>query len=422
MTPPDVQQALQLLQTAYTRMSREEVAEMLGYSTRSLERWENGQLPSAKLVIHALNDVLREIPQRARPPADFSFIDLFAGIGGTRMGFEEAGGECVFTSEYDAFCVKTYKTNFRPDHEVVGDIREVTETPEHVRAVVPDHDVLVAGFPCQPFSIAGVSKKNSLGRAHGFECETQGTLFFDICQILEAKRPLAFMLENVRNLRTHDKGRTYDVIERSLTDLGYKVSSEIIDARAWTPQHRERIYIVGFLEKTGFDFSQVKIPGELAPTLGKILHPENGTEAAEAPFTEGSRARVSSKYILTDHLWAYLQAYREKHRAAGNGFGFGLVNRRMTARTLSARYHKDGSEILIDRGRRRNPRRLTPRECARLMGFPDTFRIPVSDTQAYRQFGNSVVVPVIQAIAEAMRPHVVALKAQQESRQVGLAV
>lgn len=422
MTPPDLQQALQLLQTAFTRMSREEVAEMLGYSTRSLERWENGQLPSAKLVIHALNDLLRQIPQRVRPPADFSFIDLFAGIGGTRMGFEEAGGECVFTSEYDAFCVKTYKANFRPDHEVVGDIREVTDTPDRVRAIVPDHDVLVAGFPCQPFSIAGVSKKNSLGRAHGFECETQGTLFFDICRILEAKRPLAFMLENVRNLRTHDKGRTYDVIERSLRDLGYKVSSEIIDARAWTPQHRERIYIVGFLEKTGFDFSQVRVPGEPAPTLRMILHPENGTEAAEVPFTEGSRARVSSKYILTDHLWAYLQAYREKHRAAGNGFGFGLVKPTMTARTLSARYHKDGSEILIDRGRRRNPRRLTPRECARLMGFPDSFRIPVSDTQAYRQFGNSVVVPVVQAIAEAMRPHVVALKSQRESHQVGLAV
>ena len=267
-----------------------------------------------------------------------------------------------------------------------------------------------------------MSKKNSLGRAHGFECETQGTLFFDICRILEAKRPAAFMLENVRNLRTHDKRRTFDVIERALQELGYRVKAEIVDAKPWTPQHRERIYIVGFREETGFDFSQMKVPAGPAPTLANILHPENGTEAAEAPFTEGARARVSSKYFLTDHLWAYLQAYRDKHQAAGNGFGFGLVNRKMTARTLSARYHKDGSEILIDRGKGKNPRRLTPRECARLMGFPDTFKIPVSDTQAYRQFGNSVVVPVVRAVAETMRPHVVALKAQQEARQVGLPV
>ena len=422
MTPPDVQQALQLLQTAYTRMSRAEIADALGYSERSLERWEYGQLPSAKIVIHALTNVLRDIPQRELPPADFTFIDLFAGIGGTRMAFEQAGGRCLFTSEYDDFCVKTYKANFRPDHDVVGDIREVTKTPEHVAAMVPDHEVLVAGFPCQPFSIAGVSKKNSLGRAHGFECETQGTLFFDICRILEVKRPAAFMLENVRNLRTHDKRRTFEVIQRSLAELGYHVKAEIVDAKPWTPQHRERIYIVGYRDETAFDFSQMKMPKGPAPTLAKILHPENGTEFPEAPFTEGSKARVSSRYYLTDHLWAYLQAYRDKHRAAGNGFGFGLVNKKMTARTLSARYHKDGSEILVDAGKRRNPRRLTPRECARLMGFPDSFRIPVSDTQAYRQFGNSVVVPVVRAVAETMRPHVVALKAQHEARQAGLPV
>jgi DNA (cytosine-5)-methyltransferase 1 len=422
MTPPDVQQALQLLQTAYTRMSRAEIADALGYSERSIERWEYGQLPSAKIVIHALTNVLREVPHRELPPADFTFIDLFAGIGGTRMAFEQSGGRCVFTSEYDDFCVKTYKANFRPDHDVVGDIRDVTKTPERVAAMVPDHDVLVAGFPCQPFSIAGVSKKNSLGRAHGFECETQGTLFFDICRILEVKRPAAFMLENVRNLRTHDKRRTFEVIERSLRDLGYTVKSEIIDAKPWTPQHRERIYIVGFREETAFDFSQMNMPKGSAPTLAKVLHPENGTESPEAPFTEGAKARVSSRYYLTDHLWAYLQAYRDKHRAAGNGFGFGLVNRKMTARTLSARYHKDGSEILVDAGKRKNPRRLTPRECARLMGFPDTFRILVSDTQAYRQFGNSVVVPVVRAVAATMHPHVVALKSQQETRQVGLPV
>lgn len=422
MAPPDVQQALQLLHMVYGRMSREEVAEVLGYSVRSLDRWEDGRLPSAKLVIHALTNLLREAPQRVASASDFSFIDLFAGIGGTRTAFELAGGRCVFTSEYDSFSVKTYKTNFRPDHDVVGDIREVTKTPERVAAIVPDHDVLVAGFPCQPFSISGVSKRNALGRAHGFECETQGTLFFDICRILEVKRPTAFLLENVRNLRTHDKGRTFDVIERSLKDLGYHVSAEIIDAKPWTPQHRERIFIVGFQDRTGFDFSQVRVPAGPAPVLESVLHPEDGSESAESPFTEGSKARVSSRYVLTDHLWAYLQAYRDKHRAAGNGFGFGLVNRKMTARTLSARYHKDGSEILIDRGRGRNPRRLTPRECARLMGFPDSFQIPVSDTQAYRQFGNSVVIPVVRAIADAMRPYLVALKHQQEAGQVGLPV
>lgn len=422
MAPPDVQQALQLLQTACTRMSRAEIADALGYSERSIERWEYGQMPSAKIVIHALTNVLREVPHRELLPADFTFIDVFAGIGGTRMAFEQAGGRCVFTSEYDDFCVKTYKANFRPDHDVVGNVRGVTRTPERVDAMVPDHDVLVAGFPCQPFSIAGVSKKNSLGRAHGFECETQGTLFFDICRILEVKRPAAFMLENVRNLRTHDKRRTFEVIERSLAELGYHVKAEIVDAKPWTPQHRERIYIVGFREETAFDFSQMKVPKGPAPTLAKVLHPENGTESPEAPFTEGSKARVSLRYYLTDHLWAYLQAYRDKHRAAGNGFGFGLVNKKMTARTLSARYHKDGSEILVDAGKRKNPRRLTPRECARLMGFPDTFRIPVSDTQAYRQFGNSVVVPVVRAVAEAMRPHVVAVKSQQEAHQVGLPV
>jgi DNA (cytosine-5)-methyltransferase 1 len=374
------------------------------------------------MAVHALTNLLREIPQRPTTSDDFTFIDLFAGIGGTRLGFERAGGRCIFTSEYDTFCQQTYKVNFRPDHEVHGDIKPITATPERIAAAIPDHDVLVAGFPCQPFSIAGVSKKNALGMAHGFACETQGTLFFDICRILESKRPLAFLLENVRNLRTHDKGRTFDVIQRSLRELGYHIDIEVIDAKQWVPQHRERVFIAGFAEKTGFDFGQVTRPAGKPPTLCSILHPQNGTERPMPPYTDGKRAIVSPRYTLTDHLWRYLQAYREKHQAAGNGFGFGLVNSRMTARTLSARYYKDGSEILVDRGKGKNPRRLTPRECARLMGFPDEFQIPVSDTQAYKQFGNSVVVPVVEAVAKAMSPHVVALKAQREARQVGMAL
>jgi DNA (cytosine-5)-methyltransferase 1 len=357
------------------------------------------------------------------PPAatDFEFIDLFAGIGGTRLGFEHARGRCVFTSEYDRFCVQTYRANFRPDHPVTGDIRDITRSDATVTAEIPDHDVLVAGFPCQPFSIAGVSKKNALGRAHGFECETQGTLFFDICKILEVKRPLAFLLENVRNLGSHDGGKTFKVIVRSLQELGYHIDVRVIDAQPWVPQHRERIYISGFRHPTAFTMDDVPVPAEKGPVLASLLHPEDGTESGQPGYTT-EQGLVDRKYTLTSHLWRYLRAYKEKHQAAGNGFGYGLVTAQDVARTLSARYYKDGSEILVSRGTGRNPRRLTPRECARLMGFPDQFHIPVSDTQAYKQFGNSVVVPVIQAIATAMRPHILALKALATGQQIGMVV
>jgi DNA (cytosine-5)-methyltransferase 1 len=405
--------ALQALRTAETRLGRDELAFELDTSVRQIERWIcDDHIPRPRLILRALNDILRD-PGAApyqQHPHEFTFIDLFAGIGGTRLGFERAGGRCVFTSEYDRFCNQTYRLNFRPDHQITGDIRKLDAES------IPDHDILVAGFPCQPFSIAGVSKLNALGRKHGFACATQGTLFFDICRILEAKRPLAFMLENVRNLKSHDKGRTFQVIMNSLHDLGYEVDHRVIDAKAWVPQHRERVVIVGFRQPTAYSMAMISVPGD-GPSLGSVLHPEDGTEHAEPPYTDGADATVSARYTLTKHLWNYLQAYKDKHNAAGNGFGFGLVTRDMTARTLSARYYKDGSEILVSRGRRRNPRRLTPRECARLMGFPDTFKIPVSDTQAYRQFGNSVVVPVVEAVAKAMRPHVLALKAAQETEQ-----
>ena len=335
------------------------------------------------------------------------FVDLFAGIGGIRLGFESAGGSCVFTSEWDAFSKNTYVEKYGDHHPFAGDI--VPFPAEDV----PDHDVLLAGFPCQPFSIAGVSNRNALGRPHGFECPTQGTLFFDVARIIAAKRPAAFLLENVKNLLSHDKGNTFKVILQTLREeLGYDVHYKVIDGQHFTPQHRERIIIVGFREKTGFSWDDLRLPAK-GPALASILHPENGTEQAEEPYTTGAKAKVHSKYVLSDKLWAYLQAYAEKHRAAGNGFGFGLVTGESVTRTLTARYHKDGSEVLVSRGKGNNPRRLTPRECARLMGFPDSFKIPVSDTQAYRQFGNSVVVPVIQEVARIMAPHVQGLMAQE---------
>jgi DNA (cytosine-5)-methyltransferase 1 len=335
------------------------------------------------------------------PKAAFTFIDLFAGIGGMRMGFEVAGGRCVFTSEWNPWARETYAANFDNGEAIAGDIRELDE------GEIPDHDVLLAGFPCQPFSIAGVSKKNALGRPHGFACATQGTLFFDVARIVAAKRPRAFLLENVKNLVNHDRGRTFQVIRQTLEEeLGYQITWRVIDAGHFVPQHRERILIVGFREECGFDLADLRLP-DAEPKLRAVLHPEDGSEAAEEPYTLGPRAKVNPKYTLTKKLWEYLQAYAAKHRAAGNGFGFGLVDGDSIARTLSARYYKDGSEILVSRGKGENPRRLTPRECARLMGFPDSLRIPVSDTQAYKQFGNSVAAPVVAAVAQAMRPWVV---------------
>jgi DNA (cytosine-5)-methyltransferase 1 len=393
-----------------TGFTVDEIADRLGISKRTAYRWERGDtLPGKtvypmlkKLVGHSTNVIPFKSPS-------FNFIDLFAGIGGMRLGFESIGGTCVFTSEWDMSCRKTYQANFEcAEHPFAGDITKITNLDD-----IPAHDVLLAGFPCQPFSIAGVSKKNALGREHGFKDPTQGTLFFDIVRIIKHHQPSAFLLENVKNLMSHDKGNTFRVICRKLEDeLGYIIHHDIINGKAFTPQNRQRIYIVGFKKKNNFSFSNIKIP-DIAngPRLSAILHPENGSEEEEPPFTTGSKAKVSSKYTLTDHLWKYLQNYAKKHQAKGNGFGFGLVGPNDTARTLSARYYKDGSEILI-RQRGKSPRRLTPRECARLMGFDGPgkkpFEIPVSDTQAYKQFGNAVVVPVIEAIAKAMRPYILA--------------
>lgn len=357
---------------------------------------------------HALKQDQIVLPW-GRPPSasSFSFIDLFSGIGGMRLGFEASGGECVFTCERDRFCVDTYKLNHKVDHEIAGDITKVRVND------IPRHDVLLAGFPCQPFSIAGVSKKNALRRPHGFRCDAQGTLFFDVARIIEHHRPKAFLLENVKNLISHDGGRTFAVIRRTLeVELGYKIFTKVIDARHFVPQHRERIFIVGFRDAVNFSFDDIELPNlSAAPRLSAVLHPEDGSEEIETRFTFGRNAQVLEKYTLSDHLWRYLQDYAKKHLEKGNGFGFGLVGSTDVARTLSARYFKDGSEILV-RQHDRNPRRLTPRECARLMGFKkangEAFEIAVSDTQAYRQFGNAVVVPVVQIVAKAMTPWVVA--------------
>ncbi|SDI81069.1 DNA (cytosine-5-)-methyltransferase [Lutimaribacter saemankumensis] len=332
----------------------------------------------------------------------FAFIDLFAGIGGLRQAMEGIGGRCVFTSEWDKFARQTYEANYKDNRPINGDIQCIDA------ADVPEHNVLCAGFPCQPFSLAGVSKKNALGRAHGFLDETQGTLFFDVVRILKHHRPEAFLLENVKNLRSHDKGKTFKVIMGSLEELGYTVKSEIIDAQHFLPQHRQRIVLAGFLKDTGFDFVDLELPQKGSSKLSAILHPEDGSEEPEYPFTLGDIGLVNPKYTLSNHLWQYLQDYKEKHAKAGNGFGCSVFGPGDVARTLSARYHKDGSEILIDQGAGKNPRRLTPRECARLMGYSDDFRIPVSDTQAYRQFGNSVAVPVFKEVARIMAPHIAA--------------
>ncbi len=348
---------------------------------------------------------------------ELRFIDLFAGIGGIRLGFEKQGMRCVFSSEWDVHSQRTYEANFgeRP----AGDIHQVGSED------IPDFDILCAGFPCQPFSIAGVSKKNALGRKHGFEDETQGTLFFEIARILRDRKPEAFLLENVKNLRSHDGGRTLAVIIRTLEELGYHLQIKVISAAPVLPQKRERIYLVGFRSPMAASLFRFPEPNELPlPDRLKERARQQGSRPV-LPLYPGIgwilEEKVDRRYTLSDRLWDYLQRYKERHAAKGNGFGFGLTAPHEQARTLSARYYKDGSEILIPQRRSRwnpggNPRRLTPRECARLMGFPEDFQIVVSDTQAYKQFGNSVAVPVVTAIAARMGK---ALLASTPGRRTG---
>jgi DNA (cytosine-5)-methyltransferase 1 len=401
-----------------------------------------------------LLDLLPKRPKHYDSPK-FRFIDLFAGIGGIRKGFDDIGGKCVFTSEWNKYAVRSYKANHYSDpneHIFNEDIREITLSEDndiserkaynHINKCIPDHDLLLAGFPCQPFSLAGVSKKNSLGRAHGFECDTQGTLFFDVCRIIKAKQPSIFVLENVKNLKSHDKGKTFKVITEALNDLGYEVADiefegssskdpKVIDGKQFLPQHRERIVLAGFRKdlnlSNGFTLKNIKNT-EPRPAFRDLLDDLDSEQL--------------DKYTLSIKLWDYLYRYAKKHKAKGNGFGFGLIDPKKddaVARTLSARYHKDGSEILIDRGwdmdigekdffdmlnQANRPRRLTPQECARLMGFDkpneSNFVIPVSDTQAYRQFGNSVVVPVFSAVAKLLKTRIYESAKIKENKQKAL--
>ncbi|MBD3648967.1 MAG: DNA (cytosine-5-)-methyltransferase [Pseudomonadales bacterium] len=431
----------QLLERAVFIWGQARVAQEMGVERETVNRWLNhggiAHLARNKAYLKSLEQL---VPAKPRRKSKFQFIDLFAGIGGIRRAFESIGGECVFTSEWDQQARRTYLANHYCPHPINSDIRDIKEVrqlkftlgliyhdlmEEEVRQYIddqiPDHHVLLAGFPCQPFSIAGVTKKNALGRAHGFDCRIQGTLFFEICKILKAKRPACFMLENVKNLKSHNKGDTYQTILKELRALGYAVPEpRILNAQDYVPQHRERIVIVGFREDLEihdlFDFDKVKPKrNAIVNKLGDILESNN---------------EVDDKYTLTPKLWDYLFTYKQKHRSKGNGFGYDIFTPDATnTRTLSARYYKDGSEILIARSKAHakrceagedRPRRLTPRECARLMGFDGpceaNFRIPVSDTQAYKQFGNSVVVPVFEAVARQMRPAILLAAEKEQER------
>ena len=352
------------MKQVHIRVEDELYEELNAYSLQSEQSMQDCVREAVAYYVTGMRRKQKDISNK-----QFSFIDLFAGIGGMRIAFDRAGGHCVYSNEWNKYSQQTYFANFgeQPDEDI------------------PNHDILVAGFPCQPFSIAGVSKKNSMGRETGFADKTQGTLFFDVCRILKEKRPKAFMLENVKNLCSHDKGRTFQVIKASLDELNYEVFHAVLDGQNYVPQHRERIIIVGFdRERYGkdIDFEFKLTPKNPKPVMQDILDKD-----------------VEAKYTLSDKLWIYLQNYAAKHRAAGNGFGYGIAPLDGVSRTISARYYKDGSEILIAQ-EGKNPRRLTPRECARLQGFPDSFKIPVSDTQAYKQFGNSVVVPLMENVAK----------------------
>lgn len=345
----------------------------------------NGHLPNKlddRVAEEALQYIIKydgDFPFQKPAKPEFTFIDLFAGVGGFRLALQSLQGECVFSSEWDKMAQRTYYANF-------GEIPFGDITKEETRKWVPEKfDILCGGFPCQPFSIAGVSKKNSLGRKHGFEDEKQGNLFFHVAEIIEEKRPKAFFLENVKNLVSHDKGNTFKVIKETLESLGYTFYSKVLNGKHFVPQHRERTFMVGFDKRIFKGEEKFSFPDLPAP---------------ERKIKEILENKADPKYTLSDNLWEYLQGYARKHKEKGNGFGFGLVELNGIARTMSARYYKDGAEILIPQ-KDKNPRRLTVREAARLQGYPDNFIIDkVSMNQAYKQFGNSVVVPLIRAIGE----------------------
>jgi len=373
-------------------LTQKDFADALGlgrFGDRTLRRWENGESSPSALVYRAIMSFASNLPYSV--PVEnptFSFIDLFAGIGGIRIPFQELGGKCVFTSEWDKFAQKTYSVNFGEQPQ--GDITKIEAKD------IPDFDVLLGGFPCQPFSQAGLKK--------GFS-DTRGTLFFEIERIIQEKRPKAFLLENVKQLKGHDRGRTLKVILEHLDALDYQVTYKVLRAAEFgVPQNRERIYIVGFDRKhfgLGEDYEfPFPEPTHQKTRLGDILE-----------------SHVDEKYTISEKLYEGHMRRKAEHQKKGNGFGFSLFNAESEyANTISARYYKDGSEILIDQGEDTPPRKLTPRECARLQGFPEEFVIPVSDTQAYKQFGNSVAVPVVRAIAKQIVAEIQRMESENSGR------
>lgn len=370
-------------------LTRKEFSDALGLSLngqKTVKNWEEEILIPSEDEMNSIISFASNRPYATKPDKpEFTFIDLFAGIGGIRIPFQELGGECVFSSEWDKFSQKTYLVNF--DEKPAGDITKI-EADE-----IGDFDILLGGFPCQPFSQAGLRK--------GFT-DTRGTLFFEIERIIKAKRPKAFLLENVKQLKGHDHGRTLAVIMDHLHKLNYHAEYKVLRAADFgVPQNRERIYIVGF-DQEFYDIPDDYLFPFPEPThektcVGNILEKD-----------------VDPKYTISDALWSGHQRRKKEHKKKGNGFGYSMFNAESEyTNTISARYYKDGSEILIEQ-EGRNPRKLTPRECARLQGFPEEFIIPVSNMQAYKQFGNSVAVPVIRAIAKQMRSEMKRMETQHD--------
>lgn len=370
----DIQRVSELIKQKRQRlnMTQKELADAVGmskYGDRTIRRWEKEETLPSQLELTSILNFPESVPFKNDENAPLKMIDLFCGIGGTRLGFQLTGQvKSVFSSEIDSFASKTYKANF--GETPYGDITLIDEKR------IPDHDILVGGFPCQAFSMAG--------KKLGFE-DTRGTLFFDIARIINEKRPKAFLLENVKNLKGHNKGETFKVIEQALDELGYAVFTEVFSSKDFgVPQNRERIYIVGFDKSAVSNWGEFSFPKPPRPEIcvGDILE-----------------KNVDSKYTISDTLWQGHQRRKQEHKDKGNGFGYSLFNEDSPyTNTISARYYKDGSEVLISQ-EKANPRKLTPREAARLQGFPEEFIIPVSDTQSYKQFGNTVSVPVVNAIA-----------------------
>ena len=349
----------------------------LGAENEQLIRdWEAGKAEPTQEMLQKLNKLCTEVPfpNISEDECKFTYIDLFAGIGGIRLPFQELGGRCVFSSEWDSQAQKTYRLNY--GEQPAGDITKIDETG------LPDFDILLGGFPCQPFSQAGLHR--------GFE-DTRGTLFFDIARILKAKRPHAFLLENVKQLQGHDKGRTIQVIRDTLHELNYHVDTKILAATDFgLPQKRERIYIVGF------DKEYYEVPED-------YLFPYPAPTKIPTKVGDIIDEKVHERYTISDKLLEGFLRRKADHQQKGDGFSYNTVTKDSEYTcTLLARYYKDGKEILLEQGDGKNPRRLTPRECARLQGFPEQFIIPVSDVSAYKQFGNSVAVSVIRAIANVM--------------------